>query len=95
MIPQTISDVSTDICIAGTGNTTGVLVPTLTNLGYRVALLTRSPHKAEQLEGARFVLNNTTTKETSVGEPFLVTTDAKAALQNSSAVVLAIPINSS
>lgn len=93
MMYQPISHVSTDICVAGTGHTTGVLVPILTNLDYRVAILTRSPHKAEQLKGARFVLNDITTKETYYGEPFLVTTNAKTALQHSRVVVLAIPMS--
>jgi len=81
------------ICIAGTGNTTGVLVPLLTTLDYRATILTRTAQKAEQLKGVKFVLNNITSRETYHGEPFLVTTDAKTALQDSSVVVLAIPMS--
>lgn len=81
------------ICIAGTGNTTGVLVPLLTTLDYRVTILTRTAQKAQQLKGAKFVLNNITSREKYYGEPFLVTTDAKIALQDSSIIVLAIPMS--
>ena len=90
---KTSSHSSKDICIAGTGNTTGVLVPLLTTLDYRVTVLTRSARKAEQLKGAKFVLNHITARETFHAEPFLLTTDAKTALQDSSVVVLAIPMS--
>lgn len=93
MMYKTTGHSKEGICIAGTGNTTGVLVPLLTTLDYRVAILTRTAQKAEELKGVKFVLNNITSRETYHGEPFLVTTDAKTALQDSSVVVLAIPMS--
>ncbi len=93
MMHKTTGHSQEGVCIAGTGNTTGVLVPILTNLDYRVTVLTRTPQKAEELKGAKFVLNQTQTEETYYEEAFLVTTDAKTALQDSSVVILAIPMS--